>query len=91
MTYAKKKFREIIFEVIIASEIFDRFDSSNNYCDKFNARKEDLHKCLSYFEIENIDNFCFLTITCNPKEYYEIFENNFINKNIQELKKVLPK
>ena len=27
----EKQFRDIIFEVIIASEIYDRFDSSNKY------------------------------------------------------------
>ena len=55
----EKKLKNIIFEVIVASTICDKFDSLNKYCDKFNARKEDLHKCLGYFEIENIDNPCF--------------------------------
>ena len=51
-----KKFRVITFEVIVASKIYDKFDSSNIYWEKFEARKENLQKCLGYYEIEDIDN-----------------------------------
>ena len=43
-------------------------------------KKEDLRKCLGYFEIENIDNPFILTTACNSKEYFELFENNKVNK-----------
>ena len=33
-----KKFRDIIFEIIVASKIYNRFDSSNVYWEKFGAR-----------------------------------------------------
>ena len=46
-----------------------------------------MRKCLGYFEIENIDNPCFLTIACNPKEYYELFENSYVNKKHKGIKK----
>ena len=42
---------------------------------------------MGYFSIENIDNPCLLTIACNPKEYYELFENSEINKEHKETKK----
>ena len=37
-----KKFRDIIIEVIVASKIYNRFDSSNIYREIFEARKENL-------------------------------------------------
>ena len=63
----QQKYREIIFEVIITSKIYDRFDCSREYWEQFNSRKENLRKCLGYFEIENIDNLCILTTACNPR------------------------
>ena len=66
----KKKFRYITSEVIIAHKIYERFDSLHEYWEKFYSRKENLRKCLGYFEIEHIGNPCFVTIACNPKEYY---------------------
>ena len=69
-----KKCLDTIFEAIIASKIYDRFDSSHKYLEKFSARKENLRKFLGYFEIKNIGNPCFLKITCNWKEYYELFK-----------------
>ena len=68
------------FEVVIASEIYDSFDSSHEYWEKCSSKKEDLRKCLGYFEIENIDNPFILTIACNSKEYFKLFENNKVNK-----------
>lgn len=75
----KKKYRDIIFEVIIASKIYGRFDSSHEHWEKLNVRQEDLRKCLGYFEIKSIDNPCFPTRACNPKENYELFENSYVN------------
>ena len=65
-----KKYRGIIFEIIIASEIYYRFDTSHEYWEKVDANKENLRKCLGYFEIKHIDTPSTLTIACNPKEYY---------------------
>ena len=42
---------------------------------------------MGYFEIEQIDNPCILTITANPKEYFEMFEDKSINKKHKEIKK----
>ena len=62
------KYRDIIFEVIIAPEVYNRFDSSDKYWEVCDARKDDLRKRLGYFETEHIDDPCILTIACNPKE-----------------------
>ena len=84
----ESKYRDIIFEVIIASEICNRFGSSSHeYWQNFNARKENLRKCLGYFEIEHIDDPCILTITCNPKEFFEMFVGRDINKKRNGIKK----
>ena len=48
--------------MIIGSKVYDRFDTSHQYWEKLDARKESLHKCLGYFEIEHIDNPRVLTI-----------------------------
>ena len=37
----EQKHRDIIFEVIIASEIYNRFDSSHESWEKFSLKKED--------------------------------------------------
>ena len=42
---------------------------------------------MGYFSIENIDNPCLFTIACNPKEYFELFENSKINKKHKGIKK----
>ena len=86
----EKKYCDIIFEVIAASKIYERFDSLHKYWEKFDARQGNLRKCLSYFEIESIDNPCFLTIVSNPKEYYELLENSHVNKKHKEIKKGSP-
>ena len=68
---ASKTFRDIIFEVIVASKIDNRFNSWNFYWETFGARKENLLKCLGYSEIEHIGNPYLVTVTVNPKEHYE--------------------
>ena len=58
----KSKYCDIIFEVIIASEIYKLFNSSHVFWDIFGARKEKKSKKLGYYEIEHIDNPCILTL-----------------------------
>ena len=61
-----------------------------NTREKFDSRKENLRKCLGFSEIEHIDNPCFLTINCNPKECYELFEDSFVNKEHKGIKRGSP-
>ena len=72
--------RDIIFEVMIQSKVFDRLDLSAEFYDKFNKRNKDLKKQVSLFEIENIDKPNIITMALNPKEYYERFHDHSDNK-----------
>ena len=78
------QFRDVIF-----NDIYERFDTSQEHWEKFNARKPELEKRLGYFEIESVDNPCHVVIAVNPKEYYEHFENFSCNKNHKGQKKAL--
>ena len=66
------KVRDIIFEVIIATKIYKRFDTSHEFWDIFGWEKG-AEKKLGYYEIEN-DNPSFVTLAVNPKEYFEILK-----------------
>ena len=82
------KFRDIIFEVIIASEIYKRFDSSHEFWDIFGTRKEQTRKKLGYYETRNINNPCILTMTINLKEYLELVKDRYLNNKQKSIKKV---
>ena len=72
--FSEGKFRDVIFEVIIANKTYKRFDSYHEFWDIFGFRKESRKKKLGYYEIENIDNPYLVTITFNAKEYLEVFK-----------------
>ena len=44
-------------------------------------------KKLCYYEIENIDNPCIITLAVNPKEYLEMLKNLILNKKYKGIKK----
>ena len=81
------KFRDAIFEVIVSTKIYKRFDSSNKFWDNFEARKTSRKKKVGYYVVENIDNLCYVTIAVDPKEYFEIFKNQKMNKKHKGIKK----
>ena len=85
----EEKFKDIIFDVIVAAKIYDRFDSSHAYQEQFEAIKENLRRCLGYFEIENIYNPCFVTVAMISKEYYKSFDDISFSKIHKGIKKVL--
>ena len=85
---SEEKFRDIIFEVIVTSKIYKRFDSSNEIWDIFGARKKTRRKKLDYYEIENISNPCIWALAVNQKEYLEMFKN-VLNKKHKGIKKGL--
>ena len=80
------KFREVIVE----NEIFHRFDTSQKLWENYSARNKSLKKKLGYFSIENIDDPCMVTVALNPKEYFEGFKSENINKKHKGLKKGVP-
>ena len=82
--------RNIIFEVMLKSKVFDRLDLSAEYYDKFKCRNENFKKRVGFFEVENIDMPNIITIALNPKEYYESFADTADNKKHKGLKKPTP-
>ena len=69
-----------MFEVIINNDILHRFDTSHKFWEKYSVRNESLRKKICYFSIENIDDPCIITVALNPKEYFEEFESQTMNK-----------
>ena len=47
----KSKYRNIIFEIIISSQIYKRFESSHKFCDIFEVRKEQKEKNLDTMKL----------------------------------------
>ena len=76
--------RDIIFEVMLKSKIFNRLDLlSHEYFEKFNCRNTDLKKRVCCFEVESIDKTNIITIALNPKEYLNVLWTLRIIKNIK--------
>ena len=67
---SEDKTRNIIFDVMVKSKIFDRLDLSAEFYEQFDCRNENLKKRVSFFEIESIERPKVITIALNPKEYY---------------------
>ena len=80
----------MIFDVMLKSKIFDRFDLSAEFYERFDCRNEKLKKRVGFFEIESIDKPNVITIVLNPKEYYERFIDHSDNKRHKGLKKSTP-
>ena len=81
------KFRDVLFEVTKENEILHRFDMSHKFWEKLSVRDESLEKKVGYYIIQNIDDTCVVTIAVNPKEYFEKFESENINKKHKGLRK----
>ena len=76
-----------MFEVIISNDILRRFDTSHKFSEKYSVKNESLQKELGYFSVENIDDPCVVTVAVNPKEYFEEFESQAVNKKHKGLRK----
>ena len=77
----------IIFEVIVKTVIYKRFDSCHPFWDNFKAQRPNTKKQLGLYEIQHIDNPCYVTLTVNLKEYFEFFEDYSTNKKHKGIKK----
>ena len=82
-----EKYRDCLFKVLIANEVYRRSDTSHDFWDKFSARNASLRRKLGYYEIEHIDDPCEVTIAVNPKEHLEKFQSEATNKNHKGLKR----
>ena len=72
-TYPECDVRDILFEIFVKTEVFDRFDTSHQFWQKFNAQKSERQKVLCFYEVEHIDDPRYVTLAINPKEYFEYF------------------
>ena len=82
--------RDMIFEIMIKSKLFDRIDLLVDYFEKFECKNPDLKKQVGLFEVENIDKTNIVITALNPKEYYEKFNDYSDNKKHKGLKKSTP-
>ena len=78
---------DILFEIFSKTEISRRFDKSNKFWERFNIHKPDEQKVLDLYEVENIDDSCYVTLAVNPKEYFEYFKSELVNKKHKGIKK----
>ena len=86
-TYPECDVRDILFEIFVKTEIYDRFDTSHPFWQKFDAQKPERQKVLGLYEVEHIDNPCYVTLAINPKEYFEYFQSTKLNKKHKGIKK----
>lgn len=86
-TFPEWKVREILFEIFSNTEIRDRFDKSDKYWKLFGVHHPENQKVLGLYEVEHIDDPCYVTLAVYSKEYPEYFKNDSINKKHKGIKK----
>ena len=87
-TYPEKKVHENLYEIFSCTEIVNRFDTSDEYWKGFNVCwPNNKKKTLGLYEVEHINDSCFVTLAVNPKEYFELFKSMEINKKHKGIKK----
>ena len=72
---------------MVNSKIFERLDLSNEFWSQFNKCDTSTEKQVGLYEVEGIGNSNLITITVNPKEYFEKYKDKNLNKNHKGLKK----
>ena len=82
-----RNFREILFEIFSNTEIRDRFDKSDKYWKLFGVHHPENQKVLGLYEVEHIDDPCYVTLAVYSKEHLEYFKNDSINKKHKGIKK----
>ena len=82
-----EKFRDIIFEVIVKTDLKDRFDRLHPFWDNFCVRDEIFLKKIGYYKIEHVGNPCKIVLAIIPKEYFQYFEKEKLNKKDKADKK----
>ena len=86
--YPECDVRDILFEIFSKSKISKRFDKSNEFWRQFNVFSPEEQKVLGLYEVENIDDPCYVTLAVNPKEYFEYFKSESCNIKHKGIKKV---
>ena len=86
-SFPEDQVRDILFEIFSNTEIRDRFDKSDKFWEKFGVYNPQNQKVLGLYEVENINDPCLVTLAVNPKEYFEYFESENIDKKPKGIKK----
>ena len=86
MLIKESKARNLIFEILLETEIQKRLDLSNPYWAKFNTQNAAHRKKMGLYKVENIDNPNISTIVVDPKEYFEKFKNRSIDKKLKNVR-----
>ena len=79
----------ILSEIFSRTEIRNRFDKSDEFWKKFNVHMPQNQKVFGLYEVENINDPCFVTLAVNPEEYLEYFKSENVNKKQEGIKKGL--
>ena len=85
--FLEEQVRDILFEIFSNTEIRERFDKSDKFWEKFGVHNPQNQKKLSLYEVESINDPCLVTLAVNPKECFEYFESENINKKHKGIKK----
>ena len=88
--FTEPQVRDIIFEVFSRTPIVDRFDKSDPFWKRFNVQDPTNQKVLELYEVESIDDPSYVTLAVNPKEYFEYFKSQNMNKKHKGIKKGAP-
>ena len=86
-TFTENDLRNILFEISSKIEIKDRFDKSDDFWQFFGVHMPDNQKVPGLYEVESINGQCLVTLEVNPKEYFEYFKSNNVNKKHKGIKK----
>ena len=79
-TYPECDVRDILLETFSSTEIRERFDKSDEFWRRFGVHCSQNQKVLGLYEVENVNDLCYVTLAVNPKEYFEYFKSDSINK-----------
>ena len=86
--FPKSKVRDILFDIFSSTEIRKRFDKSDKFWEQFRVNMPENQKVLGLYEVESVNDPCLVTLATNPKEYFEYFKSQAINKKHKGIKKV---
>ena len=82
--------RNIIFKCLKKSNIAKRLDVSSPFWKKYDMHNSKTRKVMGLYKIESLENPNVCTIAVNPKEYFEKFKNNTINKKHKGVRRGTP-
>ena len=86
-TFTEEQVRNILFEIFSENEIRERFDKSDKFWELFGVCRPENEKALGLYEVESINDPCFVTLDVNPKEYFEYFKSENVSKKHKGIKK----